>query len=281
MPSKTISKRKKQHWSWRATKAVVGGLGKGSLWVVKKIASGVYSGGRLAVRKAKEKKKASMLMKQPHYAIPAVYKEFGVVKQVLGDYSVAGGRLLRDSLIVLIFGKRGSGKSALGFRIMENIHSHTGRKCYVLGVKQEVLPQWITTVDDVEQLANGGVLLVDEGAVAFGARESMQAKNRELGKLMAIARHKDLTLLFVTQNTGMLDKNVLKLADSLLIKEGSLLQLEMERAEVKKFYQKAHDAFGKLPGKQKYFYMVDSDFEGVLESELPRFWSSTVSKSRA
>jgi len=67
----------------------------------------------------------------------------------------------------------------------------------------------------------------------------------------------------------------------LLIKEGSLLQLEMERAEVKKFYQKAHDAFGKLPGKQKYFYMVDSDFEGVLESELPSFWSSTVSKSRA
>ncbi len=270
-----MPKRKKSHWSWRATKAVA----RGGWWVVKGVAKGLYSGGKYATAKVKEKKNESKLKQQPHYSIQPEYKEFSVVKEVSGGYSAE--RLLHDSLIMLIFGKRGSGKSALGFRILENIHDKTNRKCYVLGVRQEVLPQWIATVDDVEQVANGGVILVDEGAVAFGARESMQAKNRELGKLMAIARHKDLTLLFVTQNTGMLDKNVLKLADTLLIKEGSLLQLEMERNEIKKFYQKAHEAFGTLSNKQKYFYVVDSDFEGVMQSELPSFWSSTVSKSRA
>ena len=149
-----MPKRKKQHWSWRATKAVVGGLGRGSWWVVKKTAHGVYSGGKLAVSKVKEKKKESDLKKQPHYAIQAQYKEFDIVKLVSGDYGAVAERLMRDSLILLIFGKRGSGKSALGFRILENINSQTGRKCYVLGVKQNVLPQWITTVDDVEQVGN-------------------------------------------------------------------------------------------------------------------------------
>lgn len=44
----------------------------------------------------------------------------------------------------------------------------------------------------------------------------------------------------------MIDKNVLKLADMLFIKEGSLLQLEMERPEIKKFYEKAKNYFDKL-----------------------------------
>jgi len=36
--------------------------------------------------------------------------------------------LFDESLIMLIFGKRGSGKSALGFRILENVYSKSKRK---------------------------------------------------------------------------------------------------------------------------------------------------------
>lgn len=281
-----MARTKKSHWAWRATKAVARGVGKGSWWVVKNTAKGVYKGGAAVgstvVRKIKEKKKESALKKQPHYAMPATFEEFEVVKAVSGDFSAAERRLLHDSLIVLIFGKRGSGKSALGFRLMENIHEKTGRKGYVLGVGQEVLPQWITSVESLEQVGNGGIVLVDEGALTFASRESMSGKNVALGKLLAVARHKDLTLLFITQNTGMIDKNVLSLADTLMVKQGSLLQQEMERPEIKKFYEKAESAFAGLEGdKKKYVYIIDSDFEGVVSLGLPSFWSSKVSKSRA
>jgi hypothetical protein len=278
----TKRRRKKGNLFWRATKATATGLGKGSWWVAKTLGKGIAAGGRAVGKKVKEKKEKKVLEKQPHYKIPSKFALLGVVTEVSGSFAEAEQRLLQESLIVLVFGKRGAGKSALGFRLLENIHAKTSRACYVLGVSQTVLPQWIKSVEDIDTVDNGGVVLVDEGAITFSSRESMGAKNRELGKLMAIARHKDLTLFFITQNTGMLDKNVLKLADTLLIKEGSLLQLEMERPEIKKFYEKSSVAFKQLSGeRKKYVYVVDSDFEGVLEVGLPSFWSTKVSKSRA
>ena len=52
---------------------------------------------------------------------PFIFNDFDVENEVLGKYSNFKKRLYEDSKIVLIFGKRGSGKSALGLKIMENI----------------------------------------------------------------------------------------------------------------------------------------------------------------
>ena len=142
------------------------------------------------------------------------------------------------------------------------------------------MPKCISSIDDVQTAPNGSIILVDEGAISFGARNSMKVKNKELTSLLAIARHKSLTLIFITQNTGLIDRNVLKLADTLFIKEGSLLQLQMERPEIKKFYEKAKKHFDKLENKEKFSYILDSDFEGIVEHTLPSFWSDSLSKNR-
>ena len=165
---------------------------------------------------------------------------------------------------------------------MENIKAKTNRNCYTLGINEKLLPNWIETISNVEEASQNSIIVVDEGAVSFSSRSSMTEANRELSKLMAIARHKNLTLIFITQNTGMIDKNVLKLADSLMIKEGSLLQLEMERLEIKKFYMKAKEYIEKAKDdKIKYFYLIDSDFEGLLKHSLPSFWSNELSKNKS
>jgi hypothetical protein len=223
---------------------------------------------------------ASKKQKSTIKTLPA-FVPFEQISTAKGTFESFTERVNKGSSIILVAGRRGSGKSVLGFRMMENIHAQTKRPVYVLGVKQSVLPQWIESVDQMEQVKNGGVVLVDEGAIAFGSRNAMSKKNKELGNLMAIARHKDLTLILITQNTGMIDKNVLNLTDTVMLKEGSLLQEKMERSVMKEMYTTANKAIAGVDDKISHVYIVDTDFEGLVKVSLPSFWSSNVSKNRA
>ncbi len=258
-----MPKQKKQSLLWRATKASFIGLAKATGFVAK------------STYRALKKQSNPIYSKQPEI------EQLQIVKKITGDYELTNSRLNEDSVIALVFGKRGSGKTSLGFRLLENIHCKTHRKCYVLGVEEQLLPKWIKSISSMEEVPNNSIILVDEGAIAFGSRDSMASKNKELSSLLAIARHKNLSVIFITQNTGMIDKNILKLADILLIKEGSLLQLEMERNEIKKFYEKAKSAFESLDSdRRKYAYVLDGDFEGVISHSLPSFWSMNLSKNQ-
>ncbi len=275
-------------WIGKAIWYVIKGITLAAWWLVKKIAESIERLGK--------RKQAKHVLEDAAKETPAPAKtERGgqkhkpestpleAVETAAGDFGRFDSRLNETSMIVLIAGKRGSGKSALGFRILENAHATSERPAYALGVKASVLPSWISSVDDVEQVSNQGMVLVDEGALSFSSRESMSKKNKELGKLLAIARHKDLTLLLVTQNTGMIDKNVLNLCDTVILKEGSLLQQKMERDAMKELYSKAGKAIKALPSEDRtaHAYIVSDDFEGLVRVALPSFWSSKVSKSRA
>ncbi|MFC1768536.1 zonular occludens toxin domain-containing protein [Nanoarchaeota archaeon] len=272
-----MPRKKKKSLLWRATKATARGIGKGAVGIGKGIAA-TYRFSKKKINESKEKKK---IESSPVYKAQSKYVKPGVHKVITGNPEDLEERFNKDSIIALIFGKRGSGKSALGFKIMENINFKSKRSSCVLGINENI-PKWVKPITDVEQAPSGAIVLVDEGAIAFGSRESMSSKNRELSKLLAIARHKNLTILFITQNTGLIDKNVLKLVDTLLVKEGSLLQMEMERSEIKKFYEKAHNNLKGLPGTIKqYVYIIDSDFEGVLSFPLPSFWSESLSKNQS
>lgn len=262
---------KKKSFAWRALLWLLRQLGRFLRYIYRKIKV-----------KVKEKNRERKLKKKPVYNKEANFAGFDVVSTVSGKFTETEHRLMHESFILLIFGRRGSGKSVLGFKLLENIRAKTGRKCYVLGVPQEVLPKWVRSVNSIESVSNGSAILVDEGAIEFSARESMDKKNKQLSKLLAIARHKDLSVFFITQNTAMIDKNILSLVDLLMIKQGSLLQQEMERKAIQKFYAKANSAISGLEGnKRQYVYVIDSDFEGVLRAPLPSFWSQSVSKSRA
>jgi len=270
-------------------------IGLGFLWTLKKIGVGVAVGGKWTADKVKkkaveageeikEKRERKKIEKEnPQITSKAEYDELKLKKTGMGDYDNFVKKLLEESLIIAVTGKRGSGKSALGFRVMENIQAKAKRPCYVLGVGQKVLPEWINSITEIDEVGNGGVVLVDEGAISFSSRDSMSKKNKELGKLLAIARHKDMTLILVTQNTGMLDKNVLNLTDTIMLKEGSLLQKQMERPSIRKIYDKVDKEFKKVPHAEKKanVYIMDAEFEGIVTSSLPSFWSSKVSKNQA
>ena len=80
----------------------------------------------------------------------------------------------------------------------------------------------------------------------------------------------------------MIDKNVLNLCDTLLLKEGSLLQEKMERSAVKSFYETANEVLSGIDKAERlgHFYVFDDDFEGLCFAEQPSFWNEKVSKNK-
>lgn len=284
---------------WTINKTVFKGIFKGLWFMVSKIGQGIavstiFIAEKIENRKSNKKNsgnKKQNKTKNKKIKLPAVFEkhrsaEFSdlkVTNLVNGEFLSFEKRLHQKSMIIAIAGKRGSGKSTLGFRLLENINAKTKRPCFVLGVEQNVLPAWINSVSDVSEVKNNGIVLVDEGALSFSSRNSMSKKNKELGELMAIARHKNLSLILVTQNTGMLDKNVLNLTDAILLKKGSLLQSKMERAAIRKMYETAEESFSKVSKEKQIsnFYIFDSDFEGLVSASLPSFWTEKISKNQA
>ena len=68
-----------------------------------------------------------------------------------------------DPAVVLILGKRGSGKSALGYRLLEL--SRYGPRPYVVGVPKSArhqLPGWIGIAASLEEVPPKSIVLVDE-----------------------------------------------------------------------------------------------------------------------
>ena len=128
-------------------------------------------------------------------------------------------------------------------------------------------------------IPNDSLVLIDEAGISFSARDSMKKANKMLASLLSIARHKNLSLIFITQNSALLELNILRLSDILLFKEPSLLQLRFERKGLQDLFMKVNSEFKDLDQKKTYFYAVSDDFEGLVCSGLPEFWNESISKS--
>jgi len=210
------------------------------------------------------------------------FTAFNLEKSEVGSHEKFLDQVTNHSTVVLLTGRRGSGKSSLGMRFLELFHYKTGQKCYVLGYEDSRLPRWIKKVKDLDQVPVNSTVLIDEGAIFFSSRDSMKKSSKDLGKIMAIARHKNLTLILIAQSSAMIDLNVLRLADIVLLKEPSLLQTKFERKGIKDMYERVSKIFKDLKEgdiKEKYFFVWSDDFEGLLSYDLPAFWSDNVSKS--
>jgi hypothetical protein len=79
----------------------------------------------------------------------------------------------------------------------------------------------------------------------------------------------------------MIDLNVMRLSDTIIFKEPSLLQSRFERKSILDLFRKAEEQFKKIENseRKKHFYVLDDEFEGILSFSLPEFWSDKISKS--
>ncbi|OIO24957.1 hypothetical protein AUJ14_05255 [Candidatus Micrarchaeota archaeon CG1_02_55_22] len=184
-----------------------------------------------------------------------------------------------ESTIGLILGSRGSGKSALGMRLLENAAA-SGNRVYAMGFDAVALPQWISKTGTTE-VPNGSVLLVDEGGVKYSSRSGFSSANKLLSALLLVARHKSLSIMFITQNSANLEINSIRQADYVIVKKPSLLQKDFERGKIRDIIEEAETLFGKHGNDKTLAFVYSDAFRGLASNTLPSFWTEKTSKAFA
>jgi hypothetical protein len=253
------------------------GFGKG-LWFVAKLP---YYYFRWAWRMGNKisKKDEVRKVKKKRNKLESKHEEFKVLHVVSGDYFKWMEHVARsDSQIGIILGARGTGKTAFGVKFLENFHAKHSKDCFAMGFNEEEMPAWIDVVDSIDELENDSVVLIDEGGVLFNSRSSMSNANKLLSELMMVARHKNISIIFISQNSSNLEVNVLRQADFLALKPSSLLQKDFERKIIQKIYGEAEDHFEKFSADEGLVHIYASKFRGFVSNPLPSFWKEGISK---
>ena len=217
--------------------------------------------------------------KNPKRAM-AKFEDFEVIRKEKGDYTKwIDSTYKADSKIGIILGARGSGKTAFGVKYLENAYAKYHKKCYAIGFNADEMPRFIRVVSDTTEIENDSLVLIDEGGVLFSSRSSMSNANKILSNLILISRHKNISILFISQNSSNLDVNIIRQADYLILRHSSLLQKDFERKIVQNIYEKINPAFEKFKDKSKISYVYSDEFLGFISNNLPSFWGSNISKS--
>lgn len=198
-------------------------------------------------------------------------------------------KTLYDSIehpsVYVITGSRGSGKSALAHRLGEQMAEREDIVPVAVGVPehiQEKYPsQWVH-VDDMDEAPGDSIVIIDEAYLKFHARQSQKKENLKMGAYVNTSRHCNRTIVFVSQNSGHLDKMAVSEADGLMIKEPGTFHMEFERAQLRDITERAKDSYDQLPGNldnREYVYAVSDNFEGLVENDQPEWYGDEVSKS--
>jgi hypothetical protein len=190
--------------------------------------------------------------------------------------------------LVVVEGQRGEGKTSLAWYIAELKRvSKKGKRVIAFGMPvqaRKALPKWITHMNTLEEVstAKPSIVIIDEAAFTANSRRAMQESNIEWLQLIAICRHKDHLLIFVSQHNRQLDVQILADADLVIMKRPSLLHLRFTRPEFKPELEQAYEQFQAIKGDtRKFAYVVDyhNGNAKMLKCKLPKFWSERISKA--
>jgi len=104
-------------------------------------------------------------------------------------------------------------------------------------------------------------------------------RNRLLRVLLMVCRQRHCSLVFAVQSSRGLEYAIIRQADTIIFKEPGMHQAESERPDIRPMAKKASLAFKQMPKDERLeaAYVFDDDFEGIIKSTLPSFWSEELS----
>lgn len=184
--------------------------------------------------------------------------------------------------VVLILGKRGSGKTALAAKIAEYMMAVHRMPTYWIGLPEqarELLPHWVKLVDSPDKCPVNSFIMCDEAGINYLSLLFNTSQNRFMRRLLMIARQRHISLAFAAQSSRDIDWSILRQADTTIFKEPGLHQPDSERTDIKSKAKKAALTFKEIPKEERVeaAYVFDDDFEGVIKFTLPSFWTEELS----
>jgi hypothetical protein len=257
----------------------------GSIWWVFKGIGWLFIGFFKGIYWLAEKTVDAAMTERPSYGRgklkstkPNAVSKITVLETERGNYKDFWTKLkTSDSMIGIIVGARGSGKSAVALSLLENLKGGK-KKFFAMGFQSKDLPDWIATIESVNDIENDSYVVVDEGGILFSSRESMSAGNKLLSELLFIARHKNLTIFFISQNSSNIEINTIRQSDFIVLKKSSLLQKDFERKKISEIYTQYGEGFDRFKNNKGLTLIYSDQFVGFVNNELPSFWSENVSK---
>ena len=193
--------------------------------------------------------------------------------------------LIQHPVVIVILGKKGSGKSALGYRILE--YFRWTSPVYVVGLPADAhkfLPDWIGVKPALKEVPPDSIVMVDESYILHHARSSMTAQAKALSEMLNLSRQRNQTLVFVSQESRQIDRNILSAADVIVFKEPGMLQSRFDRPELRDIAKEAKLAFTTVKGDKRswsYVYAPTADYIGLMENQVPTFWNQKLSRAFA
>lgn len=192
--------------------------------------------------------------------------------------------LTHESKIGLIVGSRGSGKTCLGFHYLE-LHNmfNPDRNIFVYNFpKPNILPKFIKNLKEFNDCPNNSIVLVDEAGLEFNQFSYLTKQSQALSNIIKIARHKDLSLIFIAQNTSTITKDLRRLVDYIMLREPSQTQIHNETPMIKRIYQNCFMLFSTKTARTKGYFIADMPrLMEYNEFDVPTFWNTDISKAYA
>ncbi len=230
--------------------------------------------------------------------------DWPVITNFFWKYSIQAGVILRDfntsnedkiekvleiflkgkSFIIYIVGGRGSGKTATSFFIAERVHEKMRTPIYYIGsgVNEKALPKWCKYLRDINDAPDGCIAILDESGIQFNAREFAKKSNINIGKLMMIARHKDMSLIFLTQHTSLADTNIQRLRDLVIWKmsnDYALGEKGSKRSKEHTFWKRVRSMMAPRSKAESLFEFPMLKRFIHFTHYLPKCWSDELSKT--
>jgi len=177
----------------------------------------------------------------------------GISGEVRSDYT-AWLDSLELGKVILILGKRGSGKSAFALKLGEYLFAAHEVPVWLVGIPEEVsvyLPKWVNIAQDIDQVDLGAFIIVDESGLQYMAMRYQSDANTMMRRLLMIARHRKQSLVFICQVASDVDKAVVRQADCIVFKQPTLMQPKNDRPEVRDTAARALKVFEALPKDER------------------------------
>ncbi|NQT02852.1 MAG: hypothetical protein HQ580_12560 [Planctomycetes bacterium] len=193
--------------------------------------------------------------------------------------------IIKHPNVVLILGKRDSGKSALAYRIVEDMRWTAD--IYAVGLPYSAnayIPEWITVQPEMEDVPPNSIIIVDETHLKYHAGPGVNSQAKELSSLLNLSRQRNQTIIFVSQESSQIDRNIFSALDVVVFKEPSMFQAKFDRPELRDLSIQAENAFQSISGNKKpwsFVFSQDQGCLGLIESPLPSFWSDKLSRAFA